>query len=140
MSDYVSRAEVEAAEPPIAGHAIWPELRQWIESQTGSQNQSRFPLRADTPPPLLRRALAVEVRCTNCSGMHYPVRLSGKNAAMFVTGRRDAGHKSCSYGVAARAAVKWLREDLGRPDAAAPREQPVKQSKSEKEEGQVTLW
>lgn len=113
---YVSRDAARAVAPPIAAWPLWDRLRHYIDAQIGSQNQSRFPLKASTPNDLRVLAMALEVPCVHCRALIHPVRAAkGDTAlALYVTGRRDEGHGPCSYGAEARGAVKWLQQDLGR--------------------------
>jgi hypothetical protein len=122
---YVSRNSVQPVRPPIAGTSLWARLRPHIDLQIGSQNQSRFPLKRNTPDHVKREAAALQVSCVFCGQPHNPVRPSfGTDAlAVYVTGRRDNGHKHCSYGAESRAAVRWLQEDLGRRDPDEDRSQ-----------------
>jgi hypothetical protein len=117
---YRRRDQVRPVRPPIAALPIWDELRRWIDPQVGSQNQARFPFRTGMPPDLRVRALEVTVAC-HCGVAFHPVRGSHHGTlALYVTGRRDGDHRVCSYGDQAKARVRWLQEDLGKVERAAP--------------------
>jgi hypothetical protein len=106
-------------EPPaIADDPIWLEARRWIDAQRGSQNQSRFIFRSDTPAALMAKLLGLRKPCAFCGNLMSPVRkaMTFTVAALHVTGMRDDGHKQCSHREEARAQVRWLNQDLEKVD------------------------
>lgn len=116
MPLHVRKDKATPVRPPIADLPVWVELRRWVDVQTGSQNQPRFPFRRGLPAGLRARAMAVKVVCLACGDMHNPVRSSRGSAslALYATGRRADGHSACSMTREGRGQVLWFQQELGK--------------------------
>lgn len=110
---------MKPVQPDIAKHTLWQEARRWIRAEKGSQNQSRFCFRSDTPETLLRELSAIQCPC-RCGQLFWPVRRAENwsTYSLHVTGEKKLGHGRCFAGNFSRERVLWLQLDLSKAEQA----------------------